>query len=135
MTPVSSASGMNSMGPINPRTGCRQRMSASTPVGDPEQLVGDLGPEASRRDPDAAADLDLCALDQERDPERIDDALGDGHRLRQVRCIVEEHGELVAAEAGRQVVSAKDALETCRDLREEAVAGRMTERIVDDLEV
>ena len=52
-------------------------------------------------DADAPADLDLRVRDEERRLEGLDDPLGDGDRLAEVRRVVEQHGELVAAEATR----------------------------------
>ncbi len=43
--------------------------------------------------------------------------------------------ELVAAEAGHQVALAQNARQPLRDLGEQPVAGRVPERVVDDLEV
>ena len=48
---------------------------------------------------------------------------------------VQEHGELVAAEAGEHVRRAQASLEDRRDAADEAVAGLVAERVVDVLEV
>jgi hypothetical protein len=52
-----------------------------------------------------------------------------------VGVVLEQHGELVAAEAGHRVARAGDQLEALRDLDEQLVTGRVAERVVDGLEV
>ena len=65
----------------------------------------------------------------------LGDALGDrfgrfGHGSR-----LDQHGELVAAEAGHGVAGAGGGAEAFGDSHEQAVAGRMPEAVVDRLEV
>ncbi len=65
------------------------------------QEVGRLARRApGERDPDARTDEDPVALDGERVPEPLDDLLGRFGRRLQRAVLLEEHGELVAAEAG-----------------------------------
>ena len=83
------------------------------------------------RDPDARADLEVDAFDREalvehpRDP--APDLLGRA-RARQ------QHRELVAAEAGEDVVGPQDAAQARADLGEHGVAGVVAERVVELLE-
>ena len=58
----------------------------------------------SDRDADARGDLDLLALHLEADAQSVDDAVGDEHRSLEVALIVQQHGELVAAQARRNVL-------------------------------
>ena len=104
-------------------------------VGVPEQLVGpDLGP-AGDRDPNAAADHDFLTQHRQRDLERLDDPVGDRHCPIEPCVVLEEDRELVAAEPGRQVVGPDAALDAFGDRGEKAIAGGVTEGVVDDLEV
>src|SRR3989442_1311245 len=59
----------------------------------------------------------------------------DGRRVTEVRHVVEEDRELVAAEAGRQVPLADAAPDPLGDRDEERVARGVTHRVVDDLEI
>ncbi len=90
---------------------------------------------AGNGDADAAPDRDLLALDRERDLQRVDHALRDGEGTLQLDLVRQEDSELVAAEPGRQVVRSDAAADPVRDRGEEPVAGRVAERVVDDLEV
>src|SRR5437016_5208889 len=62
------------------------------------------------------------------------DALGDRDRLGLVLHALEDHDELVAAEACDDVTRSHAAVEAARDEAQERVAGVMAERVVDDLE-
>ena len=71
----------------------------------------------------------------QRHGERLEDPLGGVGRLLAVLDVLEQHRELVAAEA-RGGVGAADALvEPARDLDQHLVAGRVAEAVVDRLEV
>ena len=85
--------------------------------------------------PMLAGGVEAPAADLERCDERFRDALGDHHRFGAVVQAVEQHRELVAAEAGEHVVAAHDRLHPVRDLDEEGVAGAVAEGVVDELEV
>ena len=74
-------------------------------------------------------------VDRERDGERGDEARRDGHRGAEVRLVEQQDRELVAAEAGRQVVGADARLDALGDRGEQPVAGRVAEGVVDVLEV
>ena len=100
-------------------------------VGVPQEDAGVLAVLREDRDPDAGADLDVDALDREailqgaRDPHP--DLLGRA-RAR------EEHRELVAAEAGEDVVGAQDVAQARAELGEHGVARVMAERVIELLE-
>ena len=187
---------MNWSGPMSPRSGCRQRTSASRPgdravveaddrlvvqlelvggdralevgaqlealehalvhrrleqpvaalalaLGDvhrgvrvADQLVGVRRRAAvDDRDAEAGTHGELLVLDGQRHGERLDDPLGRvGRGLRAVGAL-EQHGELVAAEAGGGVARADARRQPLRDLVEHLVAGRVAEAVVDGLEV
>ena len=103
-------------------------------VGVAQQLVG---PGAGRveGDADARSDEHLFADDGERPAQGADDALGDRGRAVLVLEVLEEHGELVAAHAGRGVALAQAALQTGGDRHQELVADRVAEAVVHRLEV
>ena len=88
-------------------------------VGVREQHLGVVGGVEVRRDADARGGVEAPARDLERRDERFGDALGDHHRFGAVVEPVEQHRELVAAEAGEHVVAAHDRLHPVRDLDEQ----------------
>jgi hypothetical protein len=67
-----------------------------------QQVIGGYAARLARRDADAGVDEDVHALNRERSPHRLDDAVG--HDLG-VGCVrsVQQHHELVAAEACRRI--------------------------------
>ena len=103
-------------------------------VGVAQDLV-DRGARPGRGDAGAAADDDLGAVDLERQLERGDDPMGDGQRLRDRRAADREQRELVAAEAGDHVARPELFGDPFGDGDEQLVAGGVTQRVVDDLEV
>jgi len=66
--------------------------------------------------------------------QRGGDPLGDADRLAGVAQVLEQHGELVAAEAGDGVGRADAGAEPAGDGDEELVADLVAEAVVDDLE-
>ena len=75
-------------------------------------------------------------------PSRIDrptelgrDAFGQGHRLLLAVDPLDQDREFIAALAGRDVVGPDRGGQSFGDLDEEAIARRVSERVVDDLEV
>ena len=103
-------------------------------VGIGEERLGVVGAVEVRRDADARRDVEAPARDLERIAERVGNPLGDRDRFAPAVDPVEQQRELVAAEAGEQVLAAHHALEAARDLREEQVADAVAERVVHDLE-
>ena len=77
----------------------------------------------------------LDAAQHERPREQRADALGHLDRLALVVQVLDQDGELVAAEAGNGVSRAQRLLQPRRDAGEQLVAGRVTEAVVDQLEV
>src|SRR5439155_1420549 len=93
---------------------------------------------ASRRrgqgHPETGVDGDLLPGDQERELQLVDDP--GGHPLGGAAVGgLEEEGELVAPETGHRVLRADAALEAFGHLHQQAVAGRVAQRVVDRLEV
>ena len=76
----------------------------------------------------------LAAAQRERPADRFEQRLRDDLARRSVGGL-EQHGELVAAEPRRGVAGAHRPLDAARDLGEHLVADRMTEGVVDRLEV
>ena len=103
-------------------------------VGIAQELVDELA-AAGDADPDAAADDDVGPRDRERQLEGDDDALGQGHGVLDGRALAGQDRELVAAEARQQVALAQLRPDALGDVDEQLVARRVTERVVDHLEV
>ena len=104
-------------------------------VGVAQQVVRAGDPVAGRGDADARADRDLLAQDRERDPQRVDDAMGDIEGMTQRGVVLEQDRELVATETGGEVVGRDAGPEPLGHRDEEPVARRMAQGVVDDLEV
>jgi hypothetical protein len=103
-------------------------------VGVAQQLVG-ADARARRRDADADADVDLPPVERERPAQRLDDAVGHAGRPGKARVVVEQDGELVAAEPGRDVAGSHGRPQPPGDAAQQPVAGVVAEGVVDDLEV
>ncbi len=102
------------------------RISSSAPVA--AVAVGD-------RDAEAAADEELLALEPQRRGERREDPLGRVGGVLRAAHVLEQDGELVAAEARRGVARADAVVEALGDLQQHGVAGGVAEAVVDRLEV
>ncbi len=87
------------------------------------------------RDADRGADHDVLAVDRVGRADRGDQALGHRHHLGVVVADRGNHRELVAAEAGHQVVAAQRVRQPQRNAADQFVADRMAERVVDVLEM
>ena len=101
-------------------------------IGVAKERLGVLGPGC---DPDARADVDLAALDRDRVGERLEHAACCRGRVGRVVDLLDQDGELVAAEARDRVGRAQARLEPRGDRLEELVACPVAERVVDGLEV
>ena len=104
-------------------------------VGVPKQIVGRLLRALAEGDADAGPHRDVVVVDAERRNEGFGDALGDhlgclGHRAR-----LDQHGELVATETGDRVTGPGGGSEPFGHGDQQAVAGRVSEAVVDRLEV
>ena len=92
-----------------------------------QQLVaGDAGRREG--DADGRADEHLALAASERLLQRLDDAGGDGFGLALEPDVLEEDGELVAAETGGGVGEAQAAPQPLGDRHEQLVAGGVAER-------
>ncbi len=194
MSPVSSASGTNSIGGTRPRSGCSQRISASNPnsvpvvevdhrlvvhahlaaldgavqlvagaqvvdravvfarveqlgavaaqllgavhrrVGVAQQRLGRVGAAARQRDADARGHEHLAFHERDRPRDRLGEPLRDELDGLLAGHVVAEDRELVAAEAGDDVVRAHGRAQPVGHGHEQAVAGRVTEAVVHHLE-
>ena len=104
-------------------------------VGVAEQLVGRGGGPEAGGDADAGPGVHLTALDHDRLVQGVEDPLGHlDHGLR-VGRVLEEHRELVTAEASRGVARAQAAAEPVGHRPQQLVAGAVAEAVVDELEV
>ena len=104
-------------------------------VGVADDVRGDLGGVAGARDADARGDRDVLVADEVRRPELAHEPLGHRDGALQVRRVLGQHGELVAAEPGHEVAVPDGAGDPLGDRDEQGVAGGVAERVVDDLEV
>ncbi len=102
-------------------------------VGVAQQFVGRDTAEFALRDADAGVDGDFQPAEQEGPAHGGDDAVGDDPGPGDVG-VVEEHHELVAPEPRGGVAHAQASAQPVRDLRQQDVARRVTERVVDHLE-
>ena len=112
------------LGDVHGRVGVADQLLGVTPVSWPED-----------RDADAAAEGDLPVPSVHRLGEQIEDALRRVRGRLAVADVVEQHGELVAAEASGHVRAARAGVESARELDEHLVAGRVAQRVIDRLEV
>ena len=90
---------------------------------------------AGERHADARPDAHLHAVERERRVERLDQRAGQPLDLADRGDALEQHGELIAAEARHGVRGARRLDDALRDRLQQAVAGVVAERIVDVLEV
>ena len=104
-------------------------------VGLPEQFGGIAGRGASLGHADADVDNHAGSADDERRPQRVQDPLGDLDGDGAVVVFHDHDRELVAAQAGDQVVGADAVVEPGGQLDEKGVASFMTDGVVDIFEV
>ena len=88
----------------------------------------------ARGDADARPEHDLAPAAGERPPNRLVDAVRHLQRRRHA-ALLDEHGELVAAEPRRGVARADAGEQPPRQLDQQLVAGGVAEGVVDVLEV
>lgn len=103
-------------------------------VGLAEKLSAFFAVIGEEADADAGGHANLVAFDFEGLFEDFKGALGGAVGIGAGEDVVEDEGELVAAEAGEGVGLAEAGLEAAGDLAEEDVACAVTEAVVDELE-
>src|SRR5262249_37471083 len=79
-------------------------------------------------------DHELVSADAEGFGHALENSVGDHRRVTSVADILEEHHELITAEAGDGVSGPEEGFEPLRERREQLIADRMAEAVVDDLE-
>ena len=89
---------------------------------------------ARQRDADADAGEHLVPAHLDRRRQLLVDPLGDAGGVRLAVDVVEQHGELVAAQARERVARPHAALEPARGADQQLVAGLVSEAVVDRLE-
>ena len=106
-------------------------------VGVAQQRARAVGVVGEQRDPHAGLHVELGARHREGLGEPSRDVLGGraGAALGLGAEVAEEHEELVAAVAREQPVRALDPAQARGDPAQQAVAGRVAQRVVDELEV
>ena len=96
-----------------------------------QQLVGGLAGRRQAGNPDANPDKELLLLEEEGRPKVPQDALGHARGRLIILKVLEEDGELVAAQPGHDVDRLDQALESGADGRQQLVAGFVTQAVVD----
>jgi hypothetical protein len=86
-----------------------------------------------RSDADAHGHDDVRPLHSERRAERVQNAIGDLSCI--CHLVVDQHGELVAAEARDRIRRAEAVAQPRGNLDEKPVTGGVTEPVVDGLEI
>jgi hypothetical protein len=100
-----------------------------------EQVVGrHLGPTC-HRDPDADGNDDRPAVELDRLAERSGDTFRRCRRLSDAADPIEQDREFIAALARRDIRCADGGAEATTDFGEQSIAGAVTKRIIDNLEV
>ena len=99
-----------------------------------DQIGGIQSVFRGQRDANACADVQTGGADVDRLFEQRGDASSHGRGLEGIGP-VEKDGELVAAQAGHQIVATDNLADTRADLAEQRVPGLVPERVVDLLEV
>ena len=100
-------------------------------VGLAQQLRGLV---AADGDAERHLDVDLAAGDDDRRAQRGGDPLGHEHRLVDLTQVLQQHRELVAAQARGGVGAAQRLGDAPRDGDQQLVARAVAERVVDGLE-
>ena len=100
----------------------------------PQELLG-VERVLRHGDPDARGHHDLFAAQAERRIEQPADALGRGQGVVEAADALEQHRELVTAEAGDGVRRARRVIDPRGCRRDQLVATRMSEAVIDELEV
>ena len=100
-------------------------------VGVADQGLGPLARFARQRDADTDGHEVLDPTEHERPREQRSDALGDLDRLPFLAQVLDQDGELVAAETGHGVAGAERLLEPRGNSGEQLVAGGVAQAVVD----
>ena len=103
-------------------------------VGVAQQLVGGLAIALGEADPQAGVNEDLLAREEERWGQDVDDALRQAIGSFGFFQVLEQDGELVAAQTSRGVAGSQAALQADRHRDEQLVADRVTQAVVHGLE-
>ena len=103
-------------------------------VGAAQQRRDVVAVQGAQRDADARLEVDRDAAQLERPLQGAVQAGGHLGHDAAVGDVAQQHGELVAAQAGEQVAAADDRAQAARDLDQQLVAVVVAERVVDLLE-
>src|SRR5690242_20309169 len=94
-----------------------------------------MGATIDHGDADRGAHIDAMSADDERRADRSEDPFGYCLQRIRVGSAGHDNSELVAAQAGNEIVLAHDLAQPPGDVENELIANMMTERVVDVLEV
>ena len=103
-------------------------------VGVAQHVFGAGVAQGAEGDADAGTRHQLGASHVEGLAHGLHQALGQGHRKAFVFQLADEHAELVAAQAGHDVMRTQAFADAVRDLHEELISGVMPQAVVDELE-
>ena len=95
----------------------------------------DVADAIGERDADAAADAQRTPVDLERLAARFEDLARDRHRRLDIRRVIDEHRELIAAEARHGVAGARALDQAVREGAQQLIAGAVPQAVVHGLEV
>ncbi len=87
-----------------------------------------------QRQPDRGGEEDFAVVEADRRAQGAPHGLGKGDDARRLLLRQEDHGELVAGQAGQSVLRLEQAAEPARDGEQDGIADRDADRIVDLLE-
>ncbi len=104
-------------------------------VGVPQQLVRRLDAGLADGDADATADHRLAPLEHERLATGGQEPFRDPNRLLDGGHVLDQHRELVAAEARRRILVADDPADALGDAHQQLVARAVPQAVVHGLEV
>ena len=102
-------------------------------VGIADEVLAGYEPRGTNSDADTHVAGDLATPERIRPVDRLQQPLGGRGRSLGAR-FAHEHGELVAAEASRQVLRANRSTEPAGEFGQQLVTGTVTPRVVDRLE-
>jgi hypothetical protein len=104
-------------------------------IGVAQQRMGVVLARPAEADADAGRDVAALAVEHERLAQRVGQPSRDLQRVGLARDAGQQHGELVAAEAGDDVAGTQHAAQPLGHAAEQPVAGAVAQRVVDHLEV
>ena len=104
-------------------------------VGAAEHVLDALVALFEQRDADAGRDVDDAPVERGRRDQRLLNPRDGRVDRRRVGAVVEQHAELIAADAPDDVARPHGVLQAVRDDAQHRIAGQVAQRVVDLLEI